>query len=86
MAISSTINLAAWGTKTNNEDKVIDFATTLAKYAHRLRGFTCYPDGSRGGQPLTPVPYKEAIDKVGTEHVEMHDICDISGKGGSCGV
>ena len=86
MAISSTINLAAWCTKTNNEDKVIDFATTLAKYAHRLRGFTCYPDGSRGGQPLTPVPYKEAIDKVGTEHVEMHDICDISGKGGSCGV
>ena len=86
MAISSTINLAAWGTKTNNEDKVIDFATTLAKYAHRLRGFTCYPDGSRGGQPLTPVPYKEAIDKVGTEHVVMHDICDISGKGGSCGV
>jgi len=89
MAISSTINLPAWGTKQNNEDKVEDFANTLAKYASRLRGFTCYPDGSRGGQPLTPVPYNEAVEKLGTEfeeHIETHDICDISGNGGSCGV
>jgi ribonucleoside-diphosphate reductase alpha chain len=89
MAISSTINLPAWGTKWNNEDTVDDFADTLASYAHRLRGFTCYADGSRGGQPLTPVNYQEAVDKLGTEFeegVEAHDICDISGKGGSCGV
>jgi len=89
MAISSTINLPAWGTKHNNEDTVEKFAGTLAKYAHRLRGFTCYPDGSRGGQPLTPVPYSEAVDKLGEEfeeHIETHDICDISGSGGSCGV
>lgn len=89
MSISSTINLPSWGSKLNNEDTVKGFANTLAKYAHRLRGFTCYPDGSRGGQPLTSVPYKEAVDKLGTEfdeHVETHDICDISGTGGSCGV
>jgi len=89
MSISSTINLPAWGSKLNNEDTVKDFSNTLASYAHRLRGFTCYPDGARGGQPLTSVPYTEAVAKLGEEfyeHVETHDICDISGTGGSCGV
>lgn len=89
MSISSTINLPPRGDKLNNPDKDEDFAQTLAKYAHRLRGFTCYPDGSRGGQPLTSVPYKEAVDKLGEEfeeHVITHDICDISGSGGTCGV
>ena len=89
MSISSTINLPAWGSKVNNEDTVEDFAETLAKYAHGLRGFTCYPDGSRGGQPLTAVSYNEAKEKLGEEFeeaVETHDICDITGHGGSCGV
>jgi ribonucleoside-diphosphate reductase alpha chain len=89
MSISSTINLPAWGSRLNNEDTVQPFADTLAKYAHRLRGFTCYPDGSRGGQPLTSVPYSEAVSKLGEEfdeHVEAHDICSISGTGGSCGI
>ena len=89
MSISSTINLPAWGSKLNNESTVSGFAKTLAKYAPRLRGFTCYPDGSRGGQPLTSVPYQEAVEKLGEEfdeHVTTHDICDITGTGGSCGV
>ena len=89
MAISSTINMPAWGSKHNNEDKVDEFANTLAKYAPRLRGFTCYPDGSRGGQPLTSVPYSEAVSKLGEEfeeHLETHDICELSGNGGSCGI
>ena len=89
MSISSTINLPSWGSKLNNEDTVRPFAETLAKYMHRLRGFTCYPDGSRGGQPLVSVDYKEAKSKLGEEFeeaVETHDICDITGHGGSCGV
>lgn len=88
-SISSTINLPQWGSRLNNPDTVGDFTSTLAKYAHRLRGFTCYPDGARGGQPLTSIPYKEAVATLGTEfeeNVETHDICDITGKGGSCGV
>jgi ribonucleoside-diphosphate reductase alpha chain len=88
MSISSTINLPAWGSKLNNEDTVEDFSKTLASYASRLRGFTCYPDGARGGQPLTSVPYHEAVEKLGEEfeeHVETHDICEISGSGGTCG-
>ena len=88
MSISSTINLPAWGSELNNEDTVEPFAQMLAKYAHRLRGFTCYADGSRGGQPLTSVPYWEASNRQGEEILETqtHDICDISGHGGSCGV
>jgi ribonucleoside-diphosphate reductase alpha chain len=89
MSISSTINLPAWGSKLNNEDTVEDFTATLAAYAHRLRGFTVYPDGCRGGQPLSSVPYSEAVTKLGEEFeegVETHDICNITQHGGSCGV
>jgi ribonucleoside-diphosphate reductase alpha chain len=89
MAISSTINLPAWGSKLNNEDTVDKFANTLASYAHRLRGFTVYPNGCRGGQPLTAVPYAEAVEKLGEEFeegVEAHDICNITQRGGACGV
>jgi ribonucleoside-diphosphate reductase alpha chain len=85
MSISSTINLPAWGTEFNNESRVRDMAGVIARYANRLRGFTCYPDGSRGGQPITPVPYAEAVQHKGVTYDEV-DICDITGKGGSCGV
>ena len=84
MSISSTINLPPReGQKFSTEE----FATTLAKYASRLRGFTCYPDGSRGGQPITKVDYNEAVSKLGTEfdeHVEFNDVCDLTGVG-HCG-
>ena len=85
MSISSTINLPSWGSKGNNEGSVGGFADTLAKYAPRLRGFTCYPDGSRGGQPLTSVPYTEALKHKDVVYDEV-DICEITGHGGSCGV
>jgi ribonucleoside-diphosphate reductase alpha chain len=85
MSISSTINLAPWGSKQNNEGQVAEFASVLAKYAPRLRGFTAYPDGSRGGQPITEVPYEDAIKHKGIVYTE-HDVCDITGHGGSCGV
>lgn len=84
MSISSTINLPAWGTEGNNEGLVAGFAATLARYAPRLRGFTCYPDGSRGGQPLVEVPYKEAVNHRGVVY-EENDVCSITGKGGVCG-
>jgi ribonucleoside-diphosphate reductase alpha chain len=83
-AISSTINLPKWGTEGNNKELILPFAKTLAKYAPRLRGFTCYPDGSRGGQPLTSIPYEDAIKHKGVIFDEV-DICDITGGGGGCG-
>ena len=88
-SISSTINLPAWGTKLNNPDTVVPFANTLARYAHRLRGFTSYSDGARGGQPLTPVDYEDAklaLGEVFEESIQTHDICSITNHGGSCGV
>jgi ribonucleoside-diphosphate reductase alpha chain len=84
MSISSTINLPQWGTKGNSESNVKEFASILARYAPRLRGFTCYPDGSRGGQPITEVAYEEASKHKGVVFEET-DICLISGKGGTCG-
>jgi len=84
MSISSTINLPPWESKGNHKGLVQSFATTLAKYAPRLRGFTCYPDGSRGGQPLTEVSYEEALHHKGVIF-EENDICDITNKGGTCG-
>ena len=85
MSISSTVNLPAWGSADNNEDKLDETIKMVAKYAPRLRGLTFYPDGSRGGQPLTVVPYAEAKANKGKEFDEgdyiMNDVCDITGSG-----
>lgn len=81
MAISSTLNLPAWGSEWNNEGRVEEFARIVALYAPRLRGLTFYPDGSRGGQPITRVPYAEAL-LHGNAVYEEHDSC----KGGVCGL
>lgn len=83
MSISSTINLPQWGTKENNESSITRFTQVLAKYAPRLRGFTCYPDGARGGQPITEIDYEEALKHKGVEFNEV-DICEVTGHGGVC--
>tara|TARA_B110000483_G_scaffold225478_1_gene285143 strand:- start:4612 stop:6246 length:1635 start_codon:yes stop_codon:yes gene_type:complete len=83
MSISSTINLPSWGSEGNNESRVMEFANILAKYAHRLRGFTCYPDGARGGQPLTTVTYKEAMKHKGVVYEENSETACQSGV---CGI
>ncbi len=83
MAISSTINMPSWGSEFNNEDRVEDFAKVLAKYAPRLRGFTMYPDGARGGQPLTLCTYKEAKKHKG---MVFEENSDSACGGGVCGL
>jgi len=85
MSISSTIHLPA---RSEQKFSTKDFANTLAKYASRLRGFTCYPDGARGGQPLTVVPYSEAVTRLGEEFEEgitNTDVCELNGSG-HCGI
>ena len=85
MAISSTINIPEWGSDYNNEDKLAANAEILSRYAPRLRGFTVYPDGARGGQPLTAISYAEAVKHEGSEYAEITmDVCDLT-KGGTCG-
>ena len=82
-AISSTINLPQWGTEFNNEDKVPEFAKIVKKYASGLRGLTLYPDGSRGGQPISTVPYNDANSKRGvifednSEEQCLSGVCNI---------
>lgn len=83
-AISSTINMPSWGSELNNEKLVRPFGVMLMKYLPRLRGVTCYPDGARGGQPLTSVRYSTAVKHVGQVFVESADVCEIT-KAGSCG-
>ena len=83
--ISSTINLPHWGSEQNNDSTVQSFGHMMMKYLPGLRGITCYPDGARDGQPLTPVSYEEAIKGTGQEVVEQAtDVCSLT-KGGSCG-
>ena len=82
-AISSTINLPAWGTELNGEHTVDKYATTIAKYASGLRGLTVYPDGARGGQPITSVPYEEAHAKRGVIYEDNSEEQCLSGV---CGI
>ena len=82
MAISSTCNLPEWGSEKNNEETLKQNSKILLKYAKRLRGFTCYPDGSRGGQPLTRVDLQEALKNEGvvfeeTERECLNGVCGI---------
>ena len=78
-AISSTVNLPAWGTPGN--DDVQGFGDMIYKYLPSLRGITAYPDACRSGQPLTVVPFREAADKVGVVF-EANESCS----NGVCGL
>ena len=82
MSISSTCNMSPWGSEDNNESTVERNAMVLLKYAKRLRGFTCYPDGCRGGQPLTRASLEEAMASEGLVFEEHETEC----VGGVCGI
>ncbi len=77
--ISSTINLPY---PIRDEDEQAEFGNMLLGYLPSLRGMTCYPDGARGGQPLTAVPYAVAATQEGVVFEETEDRC----VGGACGV
>lgn len=77
--ISSTVNLP-YVMDDPQEQK--EFGDMLLRYLPKLRGITCYPDGSRGGQPLTSVPLEFALGKTGVRYEENEEAC----VGGLCGV
>lgn len=81
MSISSTINMPAWGTAANDESMLAEYERILVKYLPKLRGITVYPDGARGGQPLSPVPYRVAAGQEGLVFEESDERC----LGGVCG-
>ncbi len=78
-SISSTINLPSFGSDGNNDPK--SFGNTLMRYLPSLRGITVYPDGARGGQPLTPVDFEFAYNKKGVVF-EGNEECE----NGVCGL
>lgn len=79
--ISSTINLPAYGSEWNNQRTIRPFGSMLMRYLPQLRGITCYPDGSRAGQPLTPVSYEEALAHEGAEMIEEStNVCNLRGR------
>ena len=75
MSISSTCNMPSWGSDKNNEQTCEKMSMILLKYAKRLRGFTVYPDGCRGGQPLTRVSLDEALANEGVVFEETENSC-----------
>lgn len=79
-AISSTINLPEWGEIGNNNAKA--FAETLLRYLPRLRGITCYPEGARPGQPITPIRYETAKKHTDAVFEENEERCS----GNVCGI
>lgn len=83
-SISSTINLPAWGSELNNDNKVRDFGNILIKYLPKLRGVTVYPDGARAGQPINPIKLSTALEHEGEIFQEAGDVCEIT-RGGECG-
>ena len=81
--IASTINLPAWGSARNNDATVQEFGEMLLRYMPKLRGITVYPDGARGGQPITQVSLKTALQHGSDLVYETGDVCDL--RGGNCG-
>lgn len=78
--ISSTLNLPA---RDEQSFTVAEFGDMLYRYLPYLRGVTCYPDGARGGQPITKVPLQEALDWEGYDYVEYGN--EVSCVSGVCG-
>lgn len=78
--ISSTINLPHAIT---DPTEVGDFGDMLYTYLPKLRGMTAYPNGARGGQPLTVASYSEAIKHPGVVFEENEDASCV---GGICGI
>jgi ribonucleoside-diphosphate reductase alpha chain len=79
--ISSTLNIPAVA---EQEFTTREFGEMLYGYLPDLRGVTAYPDGSRGGQPLTVVPFWEANGAEGIEYEEIG--ADSACVSGVCGV
>ncbi|APC46344.1 ribonucleotide-diphosphate reductase [Streptomyces phage BRock] len=79
--ISSTLNLPSWESQSFTPEL---FGEILMEHLPNVRGVTVYPDGARGGQPLTVVSYAEAIASEGIEYEELgNGMACVSGVCGS---
>lgn len=79
--ISSTLNLPSYDSQMYTPQ---DFGEILMEHLPSVRGVTVYPDGARGGQPLTVVSYAEAAAAEGIEYEELgNGMACVSGVCGS---
>lgn len=79
--ISSTLNLPSYDSQMYTPQ---DFGEILMEHLPSVRGVTVYPDGARGGQPLTVVSYAEAAASEGIEYEELgNGMACVSGVCGS---
>lgn len=79
--ISSTLNLPSYESQMYTPE---DFGEILMEHLPNVRGVTVYPDGARGGQPLTVVSYAEASAAEGIEYEELgNGMACVSGVCGS---
>lgn len=76
--ISSTINLP----HVLRDDDAEAFGRMLIKYLPGLRGMTVFPDGSRGGQPLSAIDLNLALEHEGVVFESEEEVC----VGGVCGI
>lgn len=79
--ISSTLNLPS---REEQNFTTEEFGETLMTYLPLLRGVTVYPDGARGGQPITKVALDEALGYEKYEYEEYGN--ESSCKSGVCGI
>lgn len=90
MGISSTVQLPPWNGTPADEVRVHRIRDLLLKYCTKLKGITFFPDGSRGGQPLTEVTIEEAMCHINKEPECTLDIAEAQAnagcKSGVCGL
>jgi ribonucleoside-diphosphate reductase alpha chain len=79
-AISGTVNLAEPITDPLGVDSM---GEELMEYLPRMRGITMYPNGSRAGQPRTPVDLEWALEQG---EVVLDSETEVCGLNGACGV
>ncbi len=74
-AISNTINI---NTGTQSTDTLRTAITNALPF---IKGMTLYPNGSRSGQPLVPVPFEEAVEHTGVVYEErgecLQGVCGL---------
>ena len=92
MGISSTVQLPAWNDTAEDYARVDHVSDLLMKYCGKLKGITFFPNGSRGGQPLTEVPIEEAQEWIYNHDRQNATLASIEAsanagcKGGVCGI
>lgn len=78
--ISSTINLEA---PITDPAEIRHYGEIFMGYLPKLRGFTCYPNGARSGQPFEACTWFEASRKLGVTYEENREGQCSSG---ACGI